>query len=93
IRRQIALVDHEQIGPCDPRPTLSRDVGVDPDAMVADARAARGSRPVVSATIKSDDGVDAIVAFLVEQGGLAVGPAELTGGRHTHAPALSAQRA
>ncbi|MEM1307719.1 MAG: urease accessory protein UreG, partial [Pseudomonadota bacterium] len=53
---------------------LAPYVGVDPDAMVADARAARGSRPVVSAAIKSDVGLDAIITFLVEAGGLALAP-------------------
>jgi len=49
---------------------LAPHVGVDPDAMRADAETARAGRPVVSAAIRNGDGVDRIVDFLKRAGGL-----------------------
>jgi urease accessory protein len=49
---------------------LAPYVGVDVDGMLADARSARQGRPVISASVRSGDGVDDIVAFLTETGGL-----------------------
>lgn len=49
---------------------LAPHVGVDPQQLEADARAARGARPFVMAALRHDRGVDAVVAFLKEAGGL-----------------------
>ncbi|WP_439140499.1 urease accessory protein UreG [Roseicyclus sp.] len=49
---------------------LAPHVGVDPAQLEADARAARGARPFVMASLRQDRGVDAVVAFLKEAGGL-----------------------
>ena len=49
---------------------LAPHVGVDPQQLEADARAARGARPFVMAALRHDSGVDAVVAFLKEAGGL-----------------------
>jgi urease accessory protein len=51
---------------------LAPYVGVDVDGMLADACKARGARPVVAAAVRHGEGIDAIVAFLVETGGLAL---------------------
>ncbi|MCV2880749.1 urease accessory protein UreG [Actibacterium sp. XHP0104] len=48
---------------------LAPYVGVDPDLLERDARAARGGLPFVMAALKSGKGVDQIVAFIREQGG------------------------
>jgi urease accessory protein len=49
---------------------LAPYVGVDRDLLESDARTARGARPFVMAALKSGQGVDEIVAFLVREGGL-----------------------
>ncbi|RJE79552.1 urease accessory protein UreG [Paracoccus sp. JM45] len=49
---------------------LAPYVGVDPVLLENDARAARGTRPVVMAQLRQGGGVQAVVDFLVEQGGL-----------------------
>ena len=49
---------------------LAPHVGVDPQQLEADARIARGARPFVMAALRHDRGVDAVVAFLKEAGGL-----------------------
>jgi urease accessory protein len=49
---------------------LAPHVGVDPALLEADARAARGERPFVMASLRNDRGVAEVVAFLKEAGGL-----------------------
>ncbi len=49
---------------------LAPYVGVDVEGMLGDARHARQGRPVISAAVRNSEGVDDIVAFLVEVGGL-----------------------
>ncbi|WP_208353001.1 urease accessory protein UreG [Pseudaestuariivita rosea] len=49
---------------------LAPYVGVSTDQMRTDAKAARGPRPFVMAALKSGQGVDEVVAFLKDQGGL-----------------------
>lgn len=49
---------------------LAPYVGVDPDLLESDARRARGARPFVMAALKSGKGVDQIVRFIEEEGGL-----------------------
>jgi urease accessory protein len=49
---------------------LAPYVGVDPDLLRSDAQRARGARPFVMASLKAGKGVDEVVAFLREQGGL-----------------------
>lgn len=49
---------------------LAPHVGADLDRMRNDAAAARGDRPVQFTDLKRGDGVDAVVGFLKEQGGL-----------------------
>ena len=49
---------------------LAPHVGVDAALLEADARAARGPRPVVMASLRQGQGVPAIVEFIVEAGGL-----------------------
>ncbi|MBK5928138.1 urease accessory protein UreG [Rhodobaculum claviforme] len=49
---------------------LAPHVGVDPVRLEADARAARGPRPVVMASLRAGVGVADIVAFIEEAGGL-----------------------
>ncbi len=49
---------------------LAPHVGVDAALLERDARAARGTRPVVMASLKAGIGVDEIVAFIAEAGGL-----------------------
>jgi urease accessory protein len=49
---------------------LAPHVGVDPVRLEADARAARGERPFVMASLREGRGVDAVVSFLKEAGGL-----------------------
>jgi urease accessory protein len=51
---------------------LAPYVGVDVEGMLSDARAARQGRPVVSAAVRKGEGVDDIVAFLADVGGLEV---------------------
>ncbi|MGB8623097.1 MAG: GTP-binding protein, partial [Paracoccaceae bacterium] len=49
---------------------LAPHVGVDVGLLESDARAARGARPFVMASLKSGQGVEEIVAFLKDEGGL-----------------------
>jgi urease accessory protein len=49
---------------------LAPHVGVDPVLLESDARAARGARPFVMASLREGRGVSEIVRFLVEEGGL-----------------------
>lgn len=49
---------------------LAPYVGVDAALLESDARAARGARPVVMAQLRHGGGVQQVVDFLVEQGGL-----------------------
>jgi len=50
---------------------LAPHVGVDPDLLRSDAQAARGARPFVMAQLRNGVGVDAVVEFLIREGGLA----------------------
>jgi len=54
---------------------LAPHVGVDPALLEQDARTARGARPFVMAQLRHGRGVDAVVAFLVREGGLPLRPA------------------
>lgn len=49
---------------------LAPYVGVDPALLESDARAARGTRPFVMASLKAGIGVEQVVAFLRREGGL-----------------------
>jgi len=49
---------------------LAPYVGVDPALLESDAKAARGARPFVMASLKSGQGVAEVVAFLRRDGGL-----------------------
>jgi urease accessory protein len=49
---------------------LAPHVGVDADLLARDAAAARGARPFVMAALRQGRGVDEIVAFIEEAGGL-----------------------
>ena len=49
---------------------LAPHVGVDPERLAADTRAARGARPFVMAQLRTGVGVDEIVAFIEREGGL-----------------------
>ena len=49
---------------------LAPHVGVDPVQLEADARAARGGRPFVMASLRQGRGVAEVVAFLKQAGGL-----------------------
>ncbi|MCU0908047.1 MAG: urease accessory protein UreG [Rhodobacteraceae bacterium] len=51
---------------------LAPHVGVDPVLLERDARAARGARPFVMAQLRHGRGVEAVVAFLEREGGLAL---------------------
>lgn len=53
---------------------LAPHVGVDATLLESDARAARGARPVVMAQLRHGGGVQQIVDFLIEQGGLTPKP-------------------
>ena len=53
---------------------LAPYVGVDPVLLESDTRAARGARPYVMARLRQGVGVDAVVAFLVRDGGLTLQP-------------------
>ena len=46
------------------KPDLAPHVGVDLEAMVAEARAVRGDRPVLVTNCRSGEGVDAVVAAI-----------------------------
>ena len=50
---------------------LAPFVGASLEVMDRDARRMRGSRPFVFANLKTGEGLDAVVAFLERQGGLA----------------------
>jgi urease accessory protein len=54
---------------------LAPYVGVDAVLLESDARAARGTRPVVMAQLRHGGGVQQVVDFLIEQGGLTPKPA------------------
>ncbi|WP_444462611.1 urease accessory protein UreG [Rhodobacter capsulatus] len=54
---------------------LAPHVGVDPVLLEADTQRARGSRPYVMAQLRRGVGIDAIVAFLIREGGLEQAPA------------------
>ena len=49
---------------------LAPYVGVDPALLESDARAARGTRPFVMASLKTGKGVAEVVAFLKREGGV-----------------------
>ncbi|MGE3244763.1 MAG: urease accessory protein UreG [Beijerinckiaceae bacterium] len=49
-------------------------VGADLGVMEADTKKQRGTRPFVFANMRKGEGVDTIVAFLAEKGGLALDP-------------------
>jgi urease accessory protein len=49
---------------------LAPHVGVDRDLLESDTRATRGPRPFVLAELKQGRGVDAVVDFLIREGGL-----------------------
>lgn len=53
---------------------LAPHVGVDPVLLEADARAARGTRPVVMAALRQGCGVDEVVGFILREGGLTLRP-------------------
>jgi urease accessory protein len=53
---------------------LAPHVGVDPDLLERDARAARGARPFVMARLREGVGVAEVVAFLEDAGGLSLRP-------------------
>jgi urease accessory protein len=50
---------------------LAPHVGVDLALLEADTRAARGARPYVMAQLRKGMGVEAVIAFLRREGGLA----------------------
>src|SRR6056297_1430192 len=50
--------------------SLAPHVGVDPDLLERDTKAARGARPYVMADLRDGRGVQDVVALLKEQGGL-----------------------
>ncbi|MBD3678403.1 MAG: urease accessory protein UreG [Rhodobacteraceae bacterium] len=50
---------------------LAPHVGVDPELLESDARAARGARPFVMASLRSGKGVSEVVDMIVTEGGLA----------------------
>ena len=52
---------------------LAPHVEVDLDRMHADTKAGRGDLPFIFGSMRRDSGVDELVAFLKEQGGLGVG--------------------
>lgn len=49
---------------------LAPHVGVDRDLLEADTKAARGGRPYVMANLRDGDGVEAVAAFILREGGL-----------------------
>ncbi|MEM8854608.1 MAG: urease accessory protein UreG [Pseudomonadota bacterium] len=53
---------------------LAPFVGASLDVMEADAKRMRGERPFIMANLKAGNGVDAVIAFLREVGGLAATP-------------------
>jgi len=53
---------------------LAPYVGVDPVLLEEDTKRARGTRPYVMARLRHGQGIDDIVAFLVQEGGLELAP-------------------
>ncbi|MFD2174888.1 urease accessory protein UreG [Rhodobacter lacus] len=53
---------------------LAPYVGVDPVRLEADTKVARGARPYVMAELKNGIGLDQVVAFLLQEGGLELAP-------------------
>ena len=53
---------------------LAPHVGVDCDLLRADAAAARGARPFVMADLRAGRGLDAVIDFLIREGGLDPAP-------------------
>jgi len=49
---------------------LAPHVGADLDVMAQDARTQRGARPVAFTNLKTGEGVEAVIAFLVARGGI-----------------------
>ena len=49
---------------------LAPHVGADLDVMARDAKAQRGARPFGFTNLKTGEGVDAVIRFIVERGGL-----------------------
>ncbi|SDL40737.1 urease accessory protein UreG [Paracoccus chinensis] len=49
---------------------LAPHVGVDPVLLESDARAARGTRPVVMASLRAGRGVEEVADFIIREGGL-----------------------
>lgn len=49
---------------------LAPHVGVDPVLLESDARTARGTRPVVMASLRGGRGVDEVADFIIREGGL-----------------------
>ena len=49
---------------------LAPHVGADLDVMARDAKKQRGARPVAFTNLKTGDGVDAVIRFIAEKGGL-----------------------
>ncbi len=52
---------------------LAPYVGVDPALLEQEARAARGTRPLVMAQLRHGKGVEEVVDFLIREGGLDLG--------------------
>ena len=50
---------------------LAPHVGADLEVMARDAKAQRGARPVAFTNLKTGEGVDAVIRFIEERGGLA----------------------
>ena len=57
---------------------LAPHVGADLGVMDRDTRKMRGTRPFIFAQVKHNDGVDAIIDFIIETGGLRPRDAALT---------------
>ena len=51
---------------------LAPHVGADLDVMARDAKAQRGPRPVAFTNLKTGEGVEAVIRFIEERGGLRV---------------------
>ena len=49
---------------------LAPHVGADLDVMAQDARAQRGTRPVAFTNLKTGEGIEAVIRFIEERGGL-----------------------
>ncbi|AUH63371.1 urease accessory protein UreG [Paracoccus zhejiangensis] len=60
-RSDLLVVNKTDLGPY---------VGVDTDLLEHDARTSRAGRPVVMASLRHDQGVEAIADFLIREGGL-----------------------